>query len=474
MNRWASGLRSEWSSNLRKPVSALGQRIRESRTTIELTGLVLYLVLPSLAWSMVYRQPKLVADTLLMIPIELFLPKLARPFWRLAWITACGAMLLLEWNIFFESYGFYAHLLFEIALTGHGLAIIGAILFFAIFLFLPIPSPKRRLQLLAIGTCAYLFVIGVKALPWGKEHLAWIRIPIVRALQVSISDGPRAFRSVLGQDAAPVTHRLYDALSARPEAAPAKILIILVESWGERPADLAHIRDALAAMPSVSQIELGYNAFHGSTLPAEVRELCGMALDFAHPEKLNRNCLPRRFATAGYATTAFHGYDGFFYSRDIIYPGLGFQRSYFKPDLSALAECAGAFNGACDDAVVDNAVNLLARPGRQFVYMMSLTAHAPVAATSLARPYATTMLSALPGDPGQKLNRALIVRAVQRIHATMNGQDALLYIAGDHNPPGAEQEFQVPAGKTPYLLIRLSGAAQPRNGASTSRRADIQ
>lgn len=424
------------------------------RRRMQVAGMLLYLILPSLAWSSVYRQFKLVADPLLLIPVELFLPRVARPLFRFVWIAACGMMLLLEWNIFFESYRFYAQLLASIALTGHGATILAAILLFALFLALPLPRVRHRGRFLAVGATLYLAVVGAKMLPWGKEHLAWIRVPMLRAAQVAISDGPRAFGSVVGDAGGLITHRLYDETARTPPSAlPPKMLVVLLESWGERPDDLARLGTAVAVLPGVGRIETGYNRFHGSTLPAEVRELCGRKLDFAHPEALGGYCLPRRLAEAGYGTAAFHGYDGFFYSRDIIYPALGFQRSFFRPDLKNLPQCGGAFEGACDDAVLDRAIATINRPGRQFVYMMSLTAHAPVAAASLARPYVSAARLKIEGDQSQALNRALAMEAVRRMAGSPG---ALVYIAGDHNPPGAEQELGLPAGRTPYLLVRIA------------------
>jgi len=415
-------------------------------------------LLPTLAWSVIYRSPKVVLDPLILLAVEPFLFRWFRLPVRCMWLLLCGVALLLEWNIFPESYGFYLSLLPGVAGTPHGGSIIAALLLLAIFALLPRPEvPSRRRCCLLVGAAAiYLGMTLAKASPWGRENLVWMRVPALRAVQVMISDGDRLLRaSIVGPGQSQITHRLYDMIrQPGPAARPPKILIVLLEAWGETPKDLRAIARELA-MQNVGRVEYGYNRYHGSTLPSEIRELCGRNLDFQSFDNLGGECLPHRLAAEGYQSTAFHGYDGFFYSRNIVYPALGFQRIYFRTNLARLPECPGAFPGTCDDSVAGLALAELARPGKRLVYMMSLTAHEPVSPAVLAREYVTHAPTLGSPTQSQRINRALVWHIVEHLGRRLP-KGTLVYFGGDHNPP-SESETDLPKNQVPYIMVRLFG-----------------
>lgn len=440
-----------------------------NKQTKILLRLFVILCLPSLAWSIIYRSPKVVLDVILFLPVEAFLISSLRPVFRVLWLILCGLMLLLEWNIFPESYGFYLSMFGTSLNSSHGRSIAAIFVLLIVFVFIPMPVPSaavRRVFLIAASAC-YIVAIFTKVSPWGKENLVWLRLPMLRAAQVAVTDGDRFLNaSVIGSGGdAQVAAHLYSELERpNPSFTPRKILVLLLESWGETPQALETLVSDISS-PSRRVVAWGHTGFHGSTLPGEMRELCGHALDFERPTQLQPTCLPQKFAGLGFDTVAFHGYDGVFYYRNLLYPSLGFAQSYFKADMVNMAVCGGAFAGICDDAVADRAIELLAAPGPRFVYIMSLTAHLPVDDKTMVRNYVAKYKSVLPGTISQKVNRALISHVLTQLDRRAPWQcDTLVYFAGDHNPPLAIAEASaLPPGKVPYLLVRLGASCNASN-----------
>jgi hypothetical protein len=426
---------------------------------INLPAALIYLVLPSLIYSFIYKSFRIVLDPILLITAEALIPVWARRVLRLAWILLCGCVLLMDWNIYSESYLFYGSMLGRIVFTPHGLTILSAMAVMTAFLLLPSRILKPNWMAFAASIVIYTMLVWVEGQPWAGQYLPWIRTPFERAVQAAQTDRDQFFNwSVTGHDGGQsvVTHHLYDSLAPLPAAVlPPKIMMFMMESWGERPADLDALRKRLLTLPGVKSVESGYDQFHGSTLPGEVRELCGTELDFKKPKALSGHCLPRQLAAEGYQTTAFHGFDGYFYSRDVIYPALGFDKIHFRKDIKAVDTCGGAFPGRCDDDTTAHLLAQAAQPGLQFSYMMSLSAHAVIDPATLKRPYVVANQLDRPGSDGQVLDRAMILLAVRSAGANAALANGLLYFAGDHNPPEEADALGLPRGQIPYLLVRL-------------------
>lgn len=413
-----------------------------------------YLVLPTIVWSLVYREPKVVADVLPLAILEGFVWRPIARIARLLWCLLCVSMLLLEWNIFPESYQFYLTLMVRAASFPQGRAIAVGLGMLAVFAVLP--RPRRPAPATAIcGLALYALLFGAKIWPVTKPHLTWLRQPAPRAMQVAWSDLARVWTVSVAPDRYDARSHGHAQLAAWVAASdrPSKILVILLESWGETPADMARLVAATRRAASPTEAVAGYTAYSGPTLSGEIRDLCGSVLSFRNVDASIGQCLPRAAGRVGYSATAFHGYDGYFYSRQILYPQIGFTRTWFAPDFGDADRCGGAFDGICDDIVLAKAIDQLRAAGPQFVYMMSLSAHEPVALSLGDRAY----VRATPGSSlnGRRVNEALLRLAVaQARRIAHDGQeDVVLYVAGDHNPPG-EDARGLPAGKVPYLLMR--------------------
>ena len=231
----------------------------------------------------------------------------------------------------------------------------------------------------------------------------------------------------------------------------------MLESWGESAADLQTFQESLRSS-SVDLLAFGHTPFRGSTLPGEVRELCGRLIEFKEIGFSGDGCLPGKLKMLGFQTTAYHGYEGFFYYRNVVYPALGFNKTYFRPQLKALEQCPGAFKGACDDSVADTAVRQLFLPGKQFVCMMSLAAHEPVSDEILARSYVRHASSPSAHSSTQIVNRALIMHILEQVQVQASGHNSpvWIYFAGDHNPPSASENQQsLVTNQVPYVLLKF-------------------
>lgn len=413
-----------------------------------------YFIIPSFIWSIVYRDPKVVVDVFPLAILEGFLGGIVGRCIRIAWASLCLSMLLLEWNIFPESYLFYSALMLRAATFPQGRSIVaGAIM---VIIFLALPTPKRaRCSTMIVVLATYLLLLGCKGWSTTKPFLVWLRQPAPRALQVAWSDAERI-------GAVSVAPHAYNAQSFGHEQIvallqsnhrPLKIFVIVLESWGEAVADTHRVETDVRKIAFADQVLSGYTEFSGPTLSGEIRELCGRALSFTDMTSALADCLPHSASKLGYTTTSFHGYDGYFYNRSVVYPQLGFERSWFKKDFGDADRCSGAFDGICDDVVLRRAVSQLRRAGPQFVYMMSLSAHEPISGDMAHRAYIDALVRR--NISQQTVNEALIRLAVLNVRTIASNQrgGTLLYMVGDHNPPG-DGGLSLPLHMVPYVMVR--------------------
>lgn len=427
--------------------------------------LAAFLLLPSLAWSAAYRSPKIVLDVLVLAALHPQFSQTSQTIIRLIWTLLCAMMLLLEWNIFPESYGFYLGMAAAMKGSQQGIAVWATLTLLVLFIVIPLGSANGRLLRSAAPwlLVAYLSLIALKTSAWGRVHMVNARLPAPRAVQVAISDGDRFFNASIMPHGTPPSSEgaLYAKLKSIPAGSlPPKVLVLVLESWAESDQDLLALIPQLEG-PHAHVTGHGFTGFHGSTLPGEIRELCGAPLDLSKFSALGDKCLPMQLKKQGYATIAMHGYEGQFYYRHIIYPAIGFDEALFRNSMDGLAQCDGAFSGTCDDAVVDLAISWLDSNGRRMAYVMSLNAHEPVADSVLARGYISNSPLHRVGTKIQVVNRSLIQHAAKRLSMTLKpGEAALIYAVGDHQPPSAADASDFPPGLIPWIQLRVTAARQ--------------
>ena len=249
------------------------------------------------------------------------------------------------------------------------------------------------------------------------------------------------------------------------------VVLIVVESWG-LPLD-THLAQALTASyaePAIARsyrVSYGAIPFSGLTVPGEARELCHSTMGFGvlHPSAaMTQECLPGQFHALGYRNTAVHGYVGEMFYRASWYRELGFDRTWFGPELqhAGLPRCEGAFPGICDGAVprlIADALLDARGPQPQFIYWVTLNSHLPVP----ARPDLPAD-NACAADPALRASAALCswFRLVRAVHASVSqlavqtlARPTIFVLVGDHAPPFADPELrsQFSASQVPYVML---------------------
>ena len=407
------------------------------------------LVLPSAIWSLIFRAPVLVSDPLLFVPVEMLLPSILKAFFRGIWLLLSAYGLLIAWGIYPESYNFYLKILLQSAGSPQSISIIFAFILTAITILLPIRERTNWSSPILLISLSLFFALNItKLTKSGQDVLTFVKTPALRGGSY-LALNPNL--AVFAGEA--TNNRLYDPLLAElsTQKPPKKILIVVLEAWGENHRTLNNLGD-LAKEMGYASVTKGFVPYRGATLANEVRVLCGQSLNYEDPFQSLANCLPKRLADKGFDTLSIHGNDGVFYYRYLLYPRMGFARSMFAADLPSKNLCAGAFVGHCDDEVLVAAIKELAHPGSRLVYVMSLSAHIPVGADVLMRPYVRAIPRHFVGEPAQTVNRAAIWYVLSKA-AKLKG-DATLYFVGDHNPAGAEGSPAFVDGQVPFLIVR--------------------
>jgi hypothetical protein len=267
------------------------------------------------------------------------------------------------------------------------------------------------------------------------------------------------------------TSAMMSLLRDRARTVKPDVVVVLVESWGLMTDP--HLANMLTSSYDDARIEATYDVrygtapFDGMTVPGEVRELCHTHLGFGvlHISALqSAGCLPEEFAASGYTTYAVHGYVGNMFQRVDWYKRLGFQATWFAPDLSrvGLPECPGAFPGICDPSIAGwIGKELLAEPSAQphFVYWVTLNSHIPL-----------PLNPQLPVDdlcasrPALAQSSALCswFRLIHALHASVaraageaTERPTVFVLAGDHAPPFANPALRQNFSSTvvPWVIL---------------------
>jgi hypothetical protein len=350
------------------------------------------------------------------------------------------------------------------------------------------PHPRRRMQ--AAGALIGLIVILLPIDILSGQNPLWhqdvsllsgrvTRSPLltlgVRAI-AALRTERRAQKSASGQmdsASAQMMAWLNGAGSgpARSNVVRPNVVLIVVESWGLLLDP--HLAQALtepytsAAVDRAYRVRYGTAPYSGLTIPGEARELCHstMGFEILHPTaEMEQQCLPGRFHALGYRNTAIHGYAGEMFYRAQWYRTLGFDRTWFSPNLRhvGLSRCGGAFPGICDAAIAHFiGDSLLTASGSQpqFIYWVTLNSHIPVP----VRPN-LPVDQVCSAEPALRSSAALcswfrLVRAVHQsvsqVAAQAHGRPTAFILVGDHAPPVADPGLrrQFSPTQVPYVML---------------------
>ena len=254
----------------------------------------------------------------------------------------------------------------------------------------------------------------------------------------------------------------------QPGAGRRNLVVVLVEALGEpvEPGEKA-LFEADWNRPewrSRYDVTRGLVPYHGSTTSGELRELCGIWGDY-HSAPFDRiDCLPERYARAGYRTEALHGFDGGFFDRTQWWPKLGFADTSFGNELrgQGVAQCGGVFPGACDGAVAQLlGQRLRGAKQPQLLYWVTLNSHLPVLADPALGTDDCQFGGKVLADGPPMLCRLFLVHHRLADALTALAMDPSLpptdfLIVGDHMPPFFQRDARLrfDGEHVPWVLLR--------------------
>jgi hypothetical protein len=245
------------------------------------------------------------------------------------------------------------------------------------------------------------------------------------------------------------------------------LVIVMAESYGSYKDETwskflvkPFQQEAITSRYTVIQ---GVTPFQGSTVSAELRELCHLRSDIPTPGndlRWMKDCLPQQW-NATHETTAIHGFTGYMFDRRSWYPRLGFQKILFLPELEreGVKRCNVALDGACDDQIAELIHRkIVAAKQPQLIYWLTIDTHLPLAVTGTAPMFCGTERTSYPSDKsvcewmnGTYNNNA----SIAQIAADANLPATEFLIIGDHAPPfisnSRRQLFE--AGVVPFVHL---------------------
>lgn len=251
------------------------------------------------------------------------------------------------------------------------------------------------------------------------------------------------------------------------------LILINVESLGEFASPELHGFQMAPIWALENQagvvLDTGVVPFEGSTVPGELRELCGIRLLAVHPDTTilpADECLPAVLGDGGYRTWAIHGFIGTLFSRNRWYPALRFDNIWFAPELDdridSADRCGIAFHGICDADVWELIVELKSSEPdtRKFVYWLTLSAHLPVENPGQTGSTECSSFGELMEDPElcklvlqQRDLFSRIAGSVRRGELS----NSRIVLVGDHSPPFLDNETRslFSPENVPFVDIRI-------------------
>jgi phosphoglycerol transferase MdoB-like AlkP superfamily enzyme len=249
------------------------------------------------------------------------------------------------------------------------------------------------------------------------------------------------------------------------------VVLIVVESWG-LPLD-AHLAQGLTepyADPRIASkynISFGTVPYTGLTVPGEARELCHSTDGFGilHvSNELVEHCMPAFFHARGYRNIAVHGFVGQMFYRSSWYPQLGFDRSWFGPDLHGLGllDCPGAFPGVCDTSIaswIGSTLQSEQHDQPKFIYWVTLNSHLPVPQHPDLPDDGVCAIEPALRDSAALCSWFRLVRAVhQSVQLTAlvpTARPTVFVLVGDHAPPFGDPRLRADFSSSlvPYEML---------------------
>lgn len=242
-----------------------------------------------------------------------------------------------------------------------------------------------------------------------------------------------------------------------------KLMLIVAESWGvpkKIPIQLELLKPLISL--ETHDIEIGTVGFSGSTVEAEVKELCSVypsTYDLRSlPGDVAGECLPNTLSGLGYSTMSIHGASSTMYDRYKWYPDIGFQQSIFFESRQWPRRCY-SFPGACDIDLLGEVESFFIKNGKGFFYWLTLNSHSPYDERDIKFFLFDCEKHAIKSD---EVCRSLKIHAqffysLGELLSSQAMKDVDVIIVGDHEPrifdrDEFEQYFE--AGVVPWVRVK--------------------
>lgn len=230
------------------------------------------------------------------------------------------------------------------------------------------------------------------------------------------------------------------------------IVLVIVESWGistDSTLNAAIVKPlSNPKLLSRYQVLSSVVPFHGSTVPAELRELYGLRA--SGPQNVEAaTSISAMLASKDYETYALHGFMPNFFGRDAWYPKAGFRNIIFINDIKKLQptdELCGStnFRGSCDDKMPSLIKQLLlgkngvAVNTPKFIYWLTLNSHYPYATPSHSSHFACESFGLSEKNQGVCNLSTILYGVFSSLADLIEDTDippTRFIIVGDHSPP---------------------------------------
>ena len=317
--------------------------------------------------------------------------------------------------------------------------VLSAILLSAATMALGRPKASRR-QVFLVLMFVTLALVGSRLWRMKNDDLvegrAFANSNTLSLVRTAYAAGRGSARSEM-QTMNAATDSLWDGKPRGTGASRRNLVIVLAESYGSY-SDHAWSEFMVKpfrqeAISSRYDVVVGATAFQGSTVSAELRELCHLRAGIPAPGddlRWMKDCLPQQW-NATHETTAIHGFTGYMFDRRSWYPKLGFQKILFLPELEqqGVKRCDVAFDGACDDQIAEVIHRQILEAKRpQLIYWVTIDTHLPLAVTGTAPMHCGTEQTSYPADNG----------VCEWINGTYNNNASIAQIAADPKLPKTE------------------------------------
>lgn len=408
-------------------------------------------LLPCLVYGYMFGRVVIVFDIFLLFAVGWMQPGRAGWLLHVLFTLISLASLLIGFNILPAYWTEYLDGLAKGEFEGGSLTMLAAVaLFYALLPAVGRVSATRGQRLMAAAI--FFLLLAVRLAVHGTNYSAALRTTAgtfaLATVQTAVGRESSESREPASKD------DFWFRIHHQGFHAADKILLFIMESWGERPEDLTAIARALSDRSGEVKIKSGFVRYRGSTIHGELRSLCGLLTKpSAMTEADYQSCVPRILANHGFQSHAIHGYLPTYYGRDLIWKRMGFETNYFSPTFPDSSFCPGAYRGVCDKVLIDKAFSLSDRPGRRFVYGLTLEGHEPVA-RSVDR---GAHLRKIPANLLYQSKAQLVARrdieVIHDLYVARAGEKSLVFIVGDHVPPSLKDVSPFDQGLVPYLML---------------------